>query len=114
MRTLIRWLLHALAVIGTAYFVPGVVITGFVPALLVGLVLGIFNIIVRPILILLTLPITIITLGLFILIINCVMVMLMSALVPGFAVSGLWPAFLFGIVMAIFNFIIDKLTKKKD
>lgn len=114
MKILAQWVLNALVILLSAYLLPGVVLTGFVPALLVALVLGVLNAIVRPIFVILTLPITILTLGLFLLVINSVIIYLTSVLVPGFVLAGFWQAFLFGIVLSILNFVVHRLFDRRD
>jgi putative membrane protein len=113
MKTIIHWVVSALAILITAYLLPGVHVSGIFAALVLAVVLGAINTILRPILILLTLPITIVTLGLFVLVINALLVMLASYIVPGFAVAGFWSAFLFGIVLAIVNWILGMFEKEE-
>ncbi|MBU2566745.1 phage holin family protein [Patescibacteria group bacterium] len=88
-----RWVVSTLAILLASYLVPGVEVTNFWAALLTALVLGLINAIIRPLVILLTLPANILTLGLFTLIINAFMLWLAAYLVPGFDVQGFWPAF---------------------
>ena len=88
MRFLLRLLLNGLAIMVAAWFVPGVRLAGLVPAILAGALLGLVNALVRPILLLLTLPFTLLTLGLFIFIVNAICFALTAALVPGFDLSG--------------------------
>lgn len=108
---LIQWVVSSLAIIITAYLLPGVAIEGFLAALVTALVLGLINAILRPILILLTLPLNILTLGLFTLVINTLLIILAATIVPGFAVQGFWWALLFGVVLAIVNFALSPLLK---
>lgn len=103
MQILIQWLLSALAIMVAAYLLPGVKIDGFFPAMVAAVVIGLINAFIKPILIILTLPINILTLGLFTLIINAFLVMLASALVPGFHVAGFGWAILFSIVLFFVN-----------
>ena len=107
MKTLIHFVVSALAILITAYVLPGVHVDGIIAALVLAVVLGAINIFIRPILILLTLPLTIITMGLFVLVINGLLVMLASYIVPGFTIDGFWSALLFGIVLAIFNWVLQ-------
>ncbi len=109
MQTLINWLVSTLAVLVTAYILPGVSVAGFVPALLFAIVLGVLNAVLRPLLIILTLPVNILTLGLFTLVINALVVLLASAIVPGFVVSGFLWALLFGIILALVMFVLNRL-----
>ena len=104
MKFFLHWFVAAIAVAIAAYLVPGVSVTP-VSALIAAVVLAALNLLIRPILFLLTLPITIVTLGLFSLVINALLVWLASALVPGFAVSGFGSAFLFALVLAIINWV---------
>jgi putative membrane protein len=111
MKTLIHFLVSTVAILITAYVLPGVHVSGLVAAFVLAVVLGAINLILRPILIMLTLPITILTLGLFVLVINALLVMLASYIVPGFAVDSFWAAFLFGIVLAIINWVLQILEE---
>ena len=111
MSFLIQWVVSGAAIIITAYLLPGVTVEGFLAALVTALILGLINAIIRPILILLTLPLNILTLGLFTLVINALLIMLAATIVPGFAVQGFWWALLFGIVLAIVNFALSPLLK---
>ena len=108
---LIQWVVSGAAIIITAYLLPGVTLEGFFAALVTALVLGLINAILRPILILFTLPLNILTLGLFTLVINALLVMLAATIVPGFKVDGFWWALLFGVVLAIVNFALSPLLK---
>ena len=110
---LINWLLSALAVMLVQYIVPGFHVDSFLTALLVALVLGLANAVIRPILVVLTLPITILTLGLFLLVINGLLIMLVDAIISGFTVDGLGTAILGSIVLAIIGWLIDLVFKPK-
>ena len=110
MSFLLQWLVSGLAIIITAYLLPGVKLTGFFAALVTALILGLINAFIRPVLILLTLPLNILTLGLFTLVINALLIMLAAAIVPGFAVQGFWWALLFGLVLAIVNFALGGIV----
>jgi len=105
----LQWLASGVAILITAYLLPGVAVTGFFAALVTALILGLVNAFIRPLLILFTLPLNILTLGLFTLGISALLVMLAAAIVPGFAVKGFWWALLFGIVLAIVNFALSPL-----
>lgn len=110
---IIRWILGALAVILVTWLVPGITIVSFWVALIVALVLGLLNAVVRPLLILLTLPVTILTLGLFVLVINAGLFLLASAIVPGFEVAGFGAAFIGAILLAIVGWAINVVFGKK-
>lgn len=103
MEFLISLALSTVAVFVTAYILPGVKIDGWTTALIVAIVLGLVNAFIRPLLLLLTLPLTVLTLGLFSLVIVALCVMLVSAIVPGFTVDGFWWAMAFGIILALIN-----------
>ena len=110
MSFLLQWLVSGLAIIITAYILPGVKVEGFFAALVTALILGLINAFIRPVLILLTLPLNILTLGLFTLVINALLIMLAAAIVPGFSVQGFWWSLLFGLVLAIVNFAIGGIV----
>lgn len=109
MEILIYLLLSTIAVFVTAHILPGVRIDDWVTALVVAVVLGIVNAIIRPILLVLTLPINILTLGLFTFVIMGFLVLLVSGIVPGFHVNSFWWAVLFAIVLAIINWFLNSL-----
>ncbi len=111
MRLIFNWLVYTLAVTITAYLLPGVVVDGLKAALLAAIVLGLVNAVLRPILIFFTLPITILSMGLFVLVINAVLVLLASKLVSGFYVAGFWWALIFSLVIAVVNWLLGKLVK---
>jgi putative membrane protein len=109
LRLLLRWLLSALALIGITYLVPGIHVGGFLVALLAALVIGIVNALVRPLLILLTLPVTVLTLGLFLLVINAALFGLAALLVPGFTVDGVGAAVLGSLLYWLASLAINAL-----
>ena len=111
MKTIIHFVISALAIMVTAYVLPGVNVEELFVAFVLAVVLGAINAILRPILIFLTLPLSIITLGLFVLVINALLILLASYIVPGFTVSSFWSAFLFGIVLAIVSWVLQKFEK---
>lgn len=113
MKTLLRILLTALAVLAIAYLLNGVTADSYVAAILVALVLGLLRLIVKPILVILTLPVTIITLGLFLFVINALMVLLASEIVPGFSVSGFWIALLFSLLLSLFQSVLFSFLKER-
>ncbi|SHM36104.1 putative membrane protein [Chitinophaga jiangningensis] len=108
---LLRILVSAIAAMFTAYLLkPAVKVDSFVTALILALVLAILNALVKPLLVLLTFPVTIVTLGLFLFVINAVIILLAAKLVPGFKVDGFWWALLFSIVMTIVNSVLIGLA----
>lgn len=113
MKTILHFVISVLAILITAYILPGVHINGIVAAFVLAIVLGIINTILRPILIFFTLPITILTLGLFVLVINGLLIMLASYIVPGFIVDNFWWALLFGVVLAIISWALEMFEKEE-
>jgi len=109
MRFLLRLLLNGLAIMVAAWFVPGVRLAGVVPAIVAGMILGFVNALVRPVLLLLTLPFTLLTLGLFIFIVNAVCFALTAALVPGFDLSGFFAAFFGALVVTMVSWLLNAL-----
>ncbi|MBW8686165.1 phage holin family protein [Chitinophaga rhizophila] len=110
MNFLIRLLVTALAAMVSSYVLPGVKINSFVTALILALVLAILNLLVKPILIILTLPATILTLGLFLFVINAIIILLAAKLVKGFAVDGFFWALIFSIVLTIVSGIMHSIA----
>lgn len=106
----VNLLVSALAVILSAYILPGVKVDGFATAVVVAVVLGVANMFIKPILILLTLPLTILSLGLFTFVINAVLVLLVSNLVSGFKVEGFLSALLFSLVLSIVGAFLHSLA----
>ncbi|MBU5613933.1 phage holin family protein [Geomonas azotofigens] len=106
---IVKWLVHAVAIVITAYLLPGVRLSGFGAALITALVLGLINTFIRPLLMLLTLPINILTLGLLTFVINALLIMLTSALVRGFTVDGFLWALLFSLVLSVVNFLLNAI-----
>ncbi|MDX1630011.1 MAG: phage holin family protein [Fulvivirga sp.] len=109
MNFLIKLLLSAISVIITSYLLDGVSVDNFMIALIVAAVLALLNTIVRPILVFLTIPITIVTLGLFLLVINAVIILITDSIIPGFVVDGFWWALLFSIIVSILNALFQSL-----
>ena len=106
MKILLHVLLTAIAVVVLAKILPGVAVTGYVSAVIVAVVIALLKLVVRPIIVLLTLPITILTLGLFLLVINACIILLADAFVSGFAVSGFWYALLFSVLLSVFQSLL--------
>ena len=109
MRFIARMLLNAVAIMLAASFVPGVQLSGWPPAIVGGILLGFINALIRPVLLLLTLPFTLLTLGLFIFIVNAICFALTAALVPGFDLSGFSAAFFGALVVSIVSWIVNSL-----
>src|SRR5687768_6313784 len=113
MRFLARLALNGVAIIVAAYFVPGLDLAGPGAALMAGFVLGFVNALVRPVLFFLTLPLTLLTLGLFIFVLNAICLGLTAALVPGFAVSGLAAALVGALIVSVVSWILNGLLLSK-
>ncbi len=109
MKLLLIWLLNALALLAVAYFVPGIHVAGFAAALLAALVIGLVNMLIRPILVLLTLPITLLTLGLFILVINGVLFYAVGHWLQGFEVKTLLAGIIGALLYSIFSWLLSAL-----
>ena len=113
MNFLIRILISALVAYGLTHILDGIHIDKFTTALVLAVVLALLNAIVKPILVILTLPITIITLGLFLFVINALIIMLGSRLVDGFRVDGFWWALLFSILLSLVSSVLYSVGKKR-
>ncbi|OUS00354.1 hypothetical protein A9Q86_10285 [Flavobacteriales bacterium 33_180_T64] len=113
MNLIIRLLLTAGIVIILAHFLPGVGLQNYESAIIVAIVLALLNAILKPILIVLTFPITIVTLGLFLFVINACVVLLADKFIDGFAVQGFWTALLFSILLSISQSIVYSFLKEK-
>jgi putative membrane protein len=107
MKLIVRWLLLACALLLVAYLYPGVAVTSFGAALLTAFVLGLLNTLLRPILVLLTLPVTLITLGLFLFVINAAMFWLAARWLDGFAVAGFGAALIGSLIYSVLGIVID-------
>lgn len=114
MNFIVRILVSALAVFIVAYIAPGVEIKSYVAAILVAVVLAFLNQIVKPILTILTIPITVFTLGFFLLVINASMILLAAKLVSGFHVSGFWSALFFSFILSVFTSILNNFFGVKE
>jgi len=110
LRLIVVWLIHTVALLAVAYLMPSVRIESFGAALIAAALLGLANTVVRPILIILTLPVTVLTLGLFILVINGVIFLAIAHLVPGFQVAGLGSAIVAAIVYSLFSWLLAALV----
>ena len=113
MKTFLKILLTALAVIVLATVLPGVSVSGYLSAIIVAVVIALLNMVVKPLLIFFTLPATIVTFGLFLFVINAIIILLADKLVDGFAVSGFFAALLFSILLSIFRSVLFSLLKEK-
>lgn len=109
MGLVVKLLVNAFAVMVTAYLLPGVRVDGYFPAMVLVVVLGLLNILVKPILHILALPITIMSLGLFAIVVNAVVILIADKIVSGFSVDGFWWAVWFGLVLWLVNWFLGKM-----
>lgn len=115
LKLLLVWLINALCLLGVAHLVPGVHVVNFTAALVAAAVLGLINTFIRPVLSLLTLPVTILTLGLFSFVLNALMFGLAAYFLSGFTVSGFWPALFGALVFGLLSWIANALLlRDKD
>jgi|TARA_R110000782_G_scaffold180972_3_gene271419 putative membrane protein len=112
MKLILRILLSALSVIILANVLPNVSVDSFMTAVIVAVVLSLLNFLVKPILVILTLPVTIVTFGLFLLIINAIIILLADKLIEGFAVSNIWWALIFSLLLSFLQSIFFSLLKE--
>ncbi|MGB5323716.1 phage holin family protein [Lutimonas sp.] len=112
MNYILKILLTAVAVLVIAYLLPGVVVEDYGTAIWVAFIVGILFSILKPILVILTLPVTILTLGLFLFVINAALILLANHWIDGFSVSGFWTALLFSILLSFFESVLQKLIEK--
>ena len=110
MKIIVRWALLAAALLLVAYLYPGVTVAGFGAALIAAFVLGLFNTLVRPLLVLLTLPVTLLTLGLFIFVVNGLLFWFVAYFLEGFQVAGFWSAVLGAFVYALISWAASALV----
>lgn len=114
MRLLIRWIVNAVALLVVAKLVPGIDASSITTLFVMALVLGLLNAVVRPILLILTFPITVVTLGLFILVLNALVFWLAAAFVPGFSVDGFIAALLGALVFSVVSMVTSWIGKEKE
>ncbi|MEC5388098.1 phage holin family protein [Uliginosibacterium sp. H3] len=107
LKLLARWALNALALMVLPALISSITVAGFVPALVAALVIGLLNALLRPILLILTLPVTIVSLGIFALVINGLLFWAASGLVPGVHIAGFWGAFWGAIVYSVLSWLVD-------
>ncbi len=112
MRWVLHWILSAVSLLIVAHFVPGFVVRGFGAALIAAVIIGLINGTLGTLLKLVTLPLGILTFGIFFLVINALMLMFASLLVPGFRVTGFWPAFWGGIILSLLGIVIRHIVKE--
>jgi putative membrane protein len=111
MKLILKWLLAACALLLVAYLYPGVKIQSFTSALIAAAVIGLFNTLLRPVLLVLTLPVTVVTLGLFLFVINALMFWAASGVLAGFFVAGFWAALLGSLIYSALMLVVDAALK---
>ena len=109
MKLLLAWIINTVSLIAVAYLVPSISVSGFGAALVAALVLGLVNTFIRPILVLLTLPVTIVTLGLFIFVINGLLFWFVGSFIEGFVVAGFWAGVFGAIVYSLISWLLSAL-----
>jgi len=110
---LIRWLVLTIGVMLTAYLIEGITVSGFFAAFFAAALLGVLNAFFRPILLILTLPLTILTLGLFTFVINAILLMMVSGVIPGFEVHGFWSAVLGALLISLVSWLLNSFISEK-
>ena len=113
MRLLLIWLINALALLALKYIMPSITVDSFATALIVAVVLGLINTLIRPLFVLLTLPVTILTLGLFLFVINGLLFWAVGSFVPGFHVAGFWAGVFGAIIYSIISWALSALLLPK-
>lgn len=114
MRLLIKWLVLTVLVMVLAMVIPGIEIRSYYSAAILVLVLGLLNSLVKPVLVVLTIPVTIVTFGLFLLVINALIVLLAASISPGFEVAGFFPALLFALGNSVFTYLLSLSDRGRD
>lgn len=114
MKWIAKLFANAIAVLVTAYILPGVELKDFLTAIVVAVVLALLNNFLKPLLIILTIPVTVLTLGLFLLVINAVIILLADDLISGFEVGSFWWALLFSIILSLINSFFNKLDQNEN
>ena len=113
LRILLIWLVNTLSLIAVAYLMPSISVASFATALVAALVLGLVNAVIRPILVLLTLPVTLLTLGLFIFVINGLLFWFVGSFIQGFVVQGFWAGFFGAIVYSLVSWLLSALLLQR-
>ena len=110
---LIRWLILTVAILSAAYLLDGMEVRGFTSAFFAAAVLGMLNAVVRPVLIILTLPLNILSLGLFTFVINAFLLKMASGVIPGFEVHGFWPALFGSLIISLVSWLLSSLINDR-
>lgn len=110
MNMILKWILLAMVIMGIAWILPGITISGFLSAMIVVVIISLINIFIRPLVQFISLPINVLTLGIFSLFINALLFLLVGRLAPGFEIDGFWSGFLGALILSIFTPMIDKIN----
>ena len=113
MRIMLIWIFNALALLAVAYLLPGIHVDGFISALIAALLLGLINTLLRPLLILFTLPVTVLSLGLFILVINGLLFWFAGSVLKGFEVNSFWAGMVGALLYSAFSFVLSLFLRQK-
>ncbi len=113
MNMILKWILTALLIMVIAWILPGITVSGFLSAMIVVLVIGLINIFIKPLVKFISLPINILTLGLFSLVINALLFLLVAKIAPGFSIDGFWSGFFGALILSVFTPLIDKININK-
>lgn len=113
MKILVKILLSSIAVVIASYLLPGVAVDSFMTAIIIAVILSLLNVTVKPILIILTIPLTVFTLGLFLVVINALIVLMADSLIDGFVVHNFWWALLFSLLLSLINALLTDLSNEK-
>lgn len=111
MKLLARWIMGAMAVMAADWMLDGILVANFVTGMIVTAVLVLLNLLVKPVLVMLTIPFTLLTMGLFLLVINAVIILLAGEIVPGFTVDGFWPALWFSLIFAVVQSLLEGINR---
>lgn len=114
MNILVKIILSSIGVVIASYLLPGVVVDSFMTAIIIAVILSVLNVTVKPLLIVLTIPLTVVTLGLFLLVINALIVLLADSLISGFQVYNFWWALIFSLVLSIINSLLTDLSGSRQ
>ena len=112
MKLIVKWLLSACALLAVAYFYNGVQVSSFTTALLAAFIIGLFNTVVRPVLVVLTLPVTLVTLGLFLFVVNALMFWAAAGVMDGFRVTGFSAALIGSLIYSVFGLVIESALER--
>lgn len=112
MKLILKWLLSAAALLAVAHLFSGVQVASFTSALLAAAVIGLFNVVLRPVLVVLTFPVTLVTLGLFLFVINALMFWAASGLLAGFQVTGFWSALVGSLIYSVLGVVIESALER--